>query len=192
MNYYKYFEKPLSLFSKQSYMCVRTAVLEKISESPLDSKEIKPVNLKGYQSWKLIGRTNAEAEAPTFWSSDVNRWLIGKFPDAGKDWGRKESRMSEDEMAGWHHRCNGHELGQTSGDGEGKRGLARGGKESDKTGWLNNSMSYFSVRPVLGMYHTDMCAYMLQNIYTLMCFVTLFKALIAARWRQAQSLSMTE
>lgn len=66
------------------------------------------------------------------------------------------------------------------------------GWQSDKTGWLNNSMSYFAVSPVLGMYHTGMCAYMLQKIYKLMCLVTLFKALIAARWRQAQSLSITE
>ena len=83
--------------------CLRTAVLEKTSESPLDSKEIKPVNLKGYQFWILIGRTDAEAEAPVFWSSDGNSWLIGKVSDAGKDWGQKEKRASEDEMAGWHH-----------------------------------------------------------------------------------------
>ena len=115
-----------------------TVVLEKTPESPLDSKEIKPVNLKGNQPWILIGRT--DAETPVFWSFDVNRWLIGKVPDAGKDWGQKEKRASEDEMAEWHHQCNGHELGQTSGDGEGQRGLAccrpRGHEESDMTGRL--------------------------------------------------------
>ena len=74
---------------------------------------IKPVNLKGDQPWILIGMTDAEAEAPGFWSSDVNRRLIGKVPDAGKDWWQKEKRASKDEMAGWHHWCNGHELGHT-------------------------------------------------------------------------------
>ena len=89
--------------------------------SPVDSKIIKPVNLKGRQPWELTGRT--EAEAPGFWSPDVNSWLIGKVPDAGKDWGQKEKRVSEDEMAGQHHWCTGHELGQTLGDGEGQGGL---------------------------------------------------------------------
>jgi len=83
--------------------------------------EIKPVNFKGNQLWILIGRTDAEAETPVFWLSNVNSWLIGKVPDAGKDWRQKEKRVSEDEMARWHHRCNEHELGQTSGDGEGQR-----------------------------------------------------------------------
>ena len=90
--------------------CLQTVVLEKTRESNLDSKEIKPVNLKGNQPWIFTGRTDAEAEAPVFWSSDVNRQLIGKVPDAGKDWGQKEKRASEDEMAGWHHWCNTHEL----------------------------------------------------------------------------------
>ena len=66
------------------------------SESPLDIKKIKPVNLKGNQPWILIGRTNAEVEVPLFWSSDVNSWFIGKFPDVGKDWGQKEKRVSKD------------------------------------------------------------------------------------------------
>ena len=97
-------------------------VLEKTPESLLNSKEIKPVNLKGNQPWILIRRI--DAEAPVFWSPDVKSWLIGKIPDAGKDWGQKEKRPSGDEMAWWHHQCNGHELGQTPGDGEGQRGLA--------------------------------------------------------------------
>ena len=83
----------------------------------LDSKEIKPVNLKGSQPWMLIGRIDAEAETPVFWSSDVNSRLIGKVPDAGKDWAQKAKRASEDEMAGWHHQCNGCEPEQTWGDG---------------------------------------------------------------------------
>ena len=80
-------------------------VLEKIPESPLDSKEIKPVNLKRDQPCIFT-----DAEAPVFWSSDVNRQLIGKALDVGKGRGQ-EKRASEDEMAGWHHCCNGHELG---------------------------------------------------------------------------------
>ena len=69
--------------------CLRTVVLEKTPQSPLDSEEIKPVNLRGNQPWILIGRTDAEAEAPVFWSSDANSQLIGKIPDAGKEWGQK-------------------------------------------------------------------------------------------------------
>ena len=102
----------------------------------------RSVNLKRSQPWILVGRTDAEAEAPVFWSSDANSWLIGKDPDAGKDWGQKEKRESEDEMAGWHHQCNGHELRQTSGVPEGQRGLACcspwGHKEFYTTGRLNN------------------------------------------------------
>ena len=122
---------------------LRTVMLEKIPESPLDSKEIKPVNLKGNQPWILAGRTDAKVETPVFWSSDENSWLIGKVPDAGKDWGQKEKRVSEDEMAAWHHQCNGRELGQISEDGEVQSGLLCcspwGHKESDTAGRLNNS-----------------------------------------------------
>ena len=102
--------------------CLWNMVLEKTPESPWDSKEIKPVNLKGNQPWILIGRTDAEAEAPVFWSPAVNSQLFGKVPDAGTDWGHKK-RASEDEMAGYNHWCNGHGLGQTSGDGEEQGGL---------------------------------------------------------------------
>ena len=87
-------------------------VLEKTPESPLNSKEIKSVNLKWNQPWIFVGGIDAEVETPVFWSSDVNSWLTGKFPDARKDWGQKEERASEDAMAGWHHWCKGDELGQ--------------------------------------------------------------------------------
>ena len=75
----------------QKNWCLQTKVLEKILESPMDSKEIKPVNLKGDQPWIFTGSTDAEAEAeaPVFWSSDANRWLIGKVPDAVKNWGQR-------------------------------------------------------------------------------------------------------
>ena len=77
--------------------CLWTMVLEKTPESPLDSKEINSVNLKGNQPWMLVGRTDAEAEAAVFWSSDMSNWLIGKVPFAGKDWGPKEKRA----VRGW-------------------------------------------------------------------------------------------
>ena len=73
-------------------------VLEKILESPLDCKEIKPLNPKGNQPWIFIERTDAEAEAPIFWPPDVKSQLIGKDPDAGKDWRQQEKRVAENEM----------------------------------------------------------------------------------------------
>ena len=85
--------------------------LEKILESPLDCKEIQPVHPKGNQSWVFIGRIDLEAETSVLWPPDAKSWLIWKDPDAGKDWGQEEKRMTEDEMAGWHHRLNGHEFG---------------------------------------------------------------------------------
>ena len=80
----------------------RTVVLEKTLESPLDSKEIKPLNHKGNQSWIFIGRTDAKTETPKLWLLDVKNWLIGKYSDAGKD-RKQEKRTMEDEMVGWHH-----------------------------------------------------------------------------------------
>ena len=81
--------------------CFWTVVLEKALESPLDSKEIQPVHPKGDQSWIFIGRTDAEAETPILWTPDVKSWLLGKDPDAGKDWRREEKGMTEDEMVEW-------------------------------------------------------------------------------------------
>ena len=80
-------------------------------ENPLNSK-IKLVNLKENQPWTLLGKTDAEAETPVFWSSDANSWLTGKVPDAGKDWGQKQKSRSEDEMAGWHHDAMNMKLGK--------------------------------------------------------------------------------
>ena len=85
-------------------------VLDKTLESPLDCKEIQPVHSKD-QSWVFFGRADAEAETPVLWPPDVKSWLIGKDPDAGRDWGQEEKGMAEDEMAGWHHRLDGHEFG---------------------------------------------------------------------------------
>ena len=85
-------------------------VLEKTLESPLDCKEIELVHPKGDQSWVFIGRTDAEAEIQIHWPPDENSLLIGKDSDAGRDWGQEEKGTTEDEMAGWHHRLNGHEF----------------------------------------------------------------------------------
>ena len=83
-------------------------VLEKTLASPLDCKEIQPVHPKGDQSWVFIGRTDAKAETPILRTLHVKSWLIGKDPDTGRDWGQEEKGTTEDEMAGWHHRLNGH------------------------------------------------------------------------------------
>ena len=79
-------------------------------ESPLDCKEIQPVHPKGGQSWVFIGGTDAEAETPVLWPPHVKSWLIGKDPDARRDWGQEEKGTTEDEMAGWHHWLDGHEF----------------------------------------------------------------------------------
>ena len=85
-------------------------VLEKTLESPLDCKEIQPVHSKGDQSWVFIGRTDAEAETPILWPPHEKSWLIGKDPNAGRDWGQEEKGTTENEMAGWHHWLDGHEF----------------------------------------------------------------------------------
>ena len=97
--------------------CFWSMVLEKTLESPLDYKEIKPVSPKGKQSWIFIGRTDAGAEAPILWPPDVRNWLIGKDPDAGKDWRLKQKGTIEDDMVKWHHWLNGHEFEQAPGFG---------------------------------------------------------------------------
>ena len=98
--------------------CFQIVGLEKTLKSPLDSKEIKPVDPEGNWPWIFIGRTDAEAEAPIPWPPDAKSRLIGKDPDAGKDWGQEEKWVTEDEMIGWHYRLNGHEFEQTLGDSE--------------------------------------------------------------------------
>ena len=90
--------------------CFWTVVLRKTLESPLDCKEIQLVNPKGDQSWVFTGRTDAEAESPVLWPPQAKSWLIGKGPDAGRDWGQEEKGTTEDEMAGWHHQLDGHEF----------------------------------------------------------------------------------
>ena len=85
-------------------------VLEKTFESPLNCKEIQPVHSKGDQSWVFIGGTDAKAETPILWPPHAKNSLIGKDPDAGRGWGHEEKGTTEEEMAGWHHRLDGHEF----------------------------------------------------------------------------------
>ena len=121
--------------------CFWTMVLEKTLESPLDCKEIQPVHPKRDQSWVFIGRTDFEAETPILWPPHAKSWLIGKDPDAGKDWGQEEMGMTEDKMVGWHHQFDGHGFGWTPAVGDGQGGLACcnswGRKETDTTKRLN-------------------------------------------------------
>ena len=104
--------------------CFWTVVLEKTFENPLDCKEIQPVHPKVDQSWVFIGRTDAKAEIPILWPPYVKSWLIGKDPDAGKDWGQEEKGAREEEIVGRHHWLSEHEFEQTPGDSEGQRSLA--------------------------------------------------------------------
>ena len=99
-----------------------TVLLEKTLESPLDSKEIKPVNPKGNQPWIFVGRT--DAETPILWPPDLKSLFIGKDADAGQDWGQEEKGATEDEMIGRHHWLNGHEFEQTLGASEAQGRLA--------------------------------------------------------------------
>ena len=116
--------------------CFWTVILKKTLESPLDCKEIQPVHPKRNQCWIFIGRTDAKAEIPILWPLHAKSWLIGKDPDAGRDWGQEEKGMTEDEMAGLHHQLDGHEFGWTW-----QRGMACcdswGCREWDTTELLN-------------------------------------------------------
>ena len=98
--------------------CFWTVVLQTL-EGPLDCKEVKSVNRKGNQPRIFTGRTDAEAEGPILWPTEVKSWLFGKDPDAGKDWGW-EKRRTEDEKFGWNHWLYEHEFEQTLGDSEGQ------------------------------------------------------------------------
>ena len=120
--------------------CFLTVVLEKTLESPLDCKEIQPVHPKGNQSWVFTGRTDVEAEILILWPPDTKSWLIGKDPDAGKEWRQEEKRKTEKKV-GWHHQLTGHEFEQALGVGDGQGSLVCCSpwicKELDMTEWLN-------------------------------------------------------
>ena len=120
--------------------CFWTVVLEKTLENPLDWKEIKPVNP---EFWIFIGRTDSETEASILRPLQAKNWLLGKDPDAGKDWRQEEKGSTGDEMVGWHHQLNGHEFEQTLGvgDEQGKPGVLQSmgswREELDMTACLN-------------------------------------------------------
>ena len=123
--------------------CFWNVVLEKTLESPLDSKKIQPVHPKGDQSWVFIGRIDVEAETLVLWPPHAKSWLMGKDPNAGRDWGQEEKGTTEDEMAGWHHWLDVHGFGWTLGVGDGQGGLvccnSWGRKELDMTEWLKRT-----------------------------------------------------
>ena len=126
--------------------CFWTAVLEKTLESHLDCKEIQPVHSEGDQPWDFFGGNDAEAETLVLWPPHAKSWLIGKDPDAGRDWGQEEKGTTEDEMAGWHHWLDGRESEWTAGGGDGQGSLACwdswGCKESNMTERLNWSEGF--------------------------------------------------
>jgi len=146
-----------------------TELLEKTLESPLDSKEIKPVNPKGNQSEIFIGKTDAEAEAPILWPPDEKSQLIRKDPDAGKDWRQEEKGMTESETVGWYHWLNGCDFEQALQDGEGQGSLACwspwGCEESDTTEQLNNNNNIYIYIYIYSYIHTHMYTHTHTHIY---------------------------
>ena len=149
-----------------------TVVLEKTLESPLYCKEIQPVNPKGNQSCVFTGRTDAEAEAPILWPPDMKNWLIGKDPDAGKDWRQKEKGMTEDEMVGWHHWLKRHEFEWAPGVGEGQGRLVCcspwGCKDLDMAEQLNwtDSLLFFFL-------YVNFCSNLLFSFFTFLWLILL-------------------
>ena len=147
-----------------------TVVLEKTLESPLDSKEVKPVHSKGNQLWIFIGRTDAEAAAPIFWPPDVKSLLIRKDPDAGKDWRQEEKGITEGEMVGWHHWLNGHEFKQTPGDGEGQGNMVCCSYEvTNSRTWLSNWTELISIKKIKSasiiiLKHLGLCAWSCRKL----------------------------
>ena len=137
-------------------------MLEKTLESPLDCKEIKPVNPKGNQSRIFIQRTDAEAEAPILWPSDEKNWPIGKDPDAGNDWRQEEKGATEDEIVGWHHQFEGREFEKSQGVGDGQGSHAfcspQGCKEST---WLSDWTDC--------LIYTDHVFFIYSSVYGLLC-----------------------
>ena len=154
-----------------------TVVLEKTLESPLDCKEIQPVHSEGDQPWVFIGRTDAEAETPILRPPHAKSWLIGKDPDAGKDWGQKEK--DEDEMVEWHHQLNCHEFEWTPRVGDGQEGLACcdswGRRESDTTEGLNWTEQYLTVVLI--------CIYLMTNDaeHLIMGIIAIHKSLVKVK-----------
>ena len=128
--------------------CLKIVILEKTLESPLNSKEIIPVNPKGNQLWLFIGRTDAEAEPPVVWPPDTKNWLVGKYPDTGKDGRHVEKRATEDEIVGWHQGLNRYEFEQALGDseGQGSQSAVVHGVTKSLTWWSNWTTTIFNFK----------------------------------------------
>ena len=139
--------------------CFWSVVLEKTLESPLACKEIQPAHPKENQSWIFIGKTDAETETPILWPHDAKKWLIGKEPDAGKNWKQEEKGTTEDEIVDWCHWFNGHEFEQALRVGDGQGGLACyspwGLKVLHTTGWLNWIQALICSPPTVLLF--DLC-----------------------------------
>ena len=144
--------------------CFWSAVLKKTLESPLDCKEIQPVNPKGNQLWIFIGRTDAEAEALILWPPDAKSQLIGKDPDAGKDWGQEEKGTTEYEMVGWHHWCDGPEFEEAPGvgDGQGSLSAAAHGVTNSRT-QLSDFIFTFRVVEIKSVYKNQLLFLNISN-----------------------------
>ena len=166
----------------EHWWCFWTVVLEKTPESPLDCKEIQPVHSGVDQLWVFFGRNDAKAETPVLWPPYAKSWLIGKDSDPGRDQGQEEKGMTENEMAGWHHRLNGREFEWTPGVGDGQGGLACcdswGHKEVDTTEQLNWTEL---TEPVLDYIytHVHVCMHVCTHTHTdtSQCFV-----LVVSSW----------
>ena len=145
----------------------------RLFKSPLDCKEIKPVNPKGNQLWILIVRTDAEAETPIVWPHDANSQLVGKDPDAGKDWRQKEKRTAEEEMVGWHHQFSGHELGKTwNGEGEGGLVCYRPWGLMESTWFSDWKNNFLVISPATLYMHPKVHLYQLiSDSSKLLCFL---------------------
>ena len=157
---------------KAEHQRVNALELKKTLESPLDWKEIKPVTPNGNQLWILIGKADAEAKAPILWPPDAKSCLIGKDPDAGKDWGQ-EKGTTEDEMVGWHHWLNESEsldlslLEKTQGDSEGQGSLAC--CSSWDMSWLlkNNNYWVLNALPILSSVFNEILSKIIEIIFVL-------------------------
>ena len=136
-------------------------MLEKALGSPLACREIR-VNPPENRSWIFIGRADADAEALVLWLHFGKSWLIGKDPDAGKDWRQEKKEKTENEIAGWDHWVNRHEFEQSLGDGEGQGSLAYynpwGCTESDTTEWLNCHMGSAEASIQARLYSAQLCS----------------------------------
>ena len=145
--------------------CFWTVVLEKTLESPLDCKESHPVHPKGDQSWVFTGRTDAKTETPILWPPYVKSWLIGKDPDAGRDWGQEEKGTTEDEMAGWHHSLDGREFEWTSGDGNGQGSLACCDSWGHKASNMTEQLNWTELNWLLFYWWDNHSSQKLKNLY---------------------------